>query len=66
MNARRSPRVAYAAAALALTTACFRGPTTGELGNAMFSYDEGAFGCLVGCPSASEPMAARRPVCSTN
>src|SRR5262245_3588134 len=62
MNARRSPRAAQAAAAavaaLALVLAGCRAPSTGELGKAMFSYDEGAFGCLVGCPAATSSMAA--------
>ena len=64
MHVRRSPRAALAAAAvaLALAAAGCRGPTAGELGKARFSYDEGAFGCLVGCPPADAPMAARSRV----
>src|SRR5262245_15873552 len=61
MHARRSFCAVHAAVAAVLALAasgCLRGPTGGELGNAQFSYDEGAFGCLAGCPPAEAPMAA--------
>jgi hypothetical protein len=59
VHARRTLAVA---ATLIAAAGCNVGPTHGELGNALFSYDKGAFGCLVGCPSASEPMAANSRV----
>ena len=60
MNARRTLAVAIVLFAAA---GCGNiGPTHGELGKALFSYDKGAFGCLGACPSASEPMAANSRV----
>lgn len=58
MNARR----ALAALAVIAAAGCGGGPTKGELGKALFSYDKGVFGCLVVCPSATEPMAANSQV----
>ncbi|HEY8210365.1 MAG TPA: hypothetical protein VIG99_22940, partial [Myxococcaceae bacterium] len=58
VNARR----ALAALAVVAAAGCGGGPTRGELGKALFSYDQGLFGCLIGCPPASEPMAANSRV----
>jgi len=59
VDARRALAAAVAVIVVVVSAAgCNAGPTRGELGKALFSYDRGAFGCLGLCPSADDSMAA--------